>query len=65
MLIAFVLVGMIINVEFLPCPREVNEVVHGIVKFVYVNDVSCNWVDEPPDFVVSTLVNDVTILPNQ
>lgn len=33
-----------------------------LAKFAYDNDASCSWVDEPPDFLVNTPVNGVTVL---
>ena len=33
--------------------------------FFYYSNPSCKWVDEPPDFLVNAIANDVTILPIQ
>lgn len=57
--------GMIGSVDFLHCIRKANEVAHVLAKFAYDNKLACNWVDEPPDFLIATLTNNVTILPNQ
>jgi ribonuclease HI len=50
------------NVSFSFCPREANQVAHEIAKFGYIHNQNCNWVDEPPSFILDRLVNDVTIL---
>jgi ribonuclease HI len=50
------------DVEFKACPREVNQVAHEIAKFSFNNKSTCNWVDEPPSFLVDKLINDVTIM---
>ena len=61
----FIMAGMIGSVHYLHCVREVNEVAHSLVKFAFDNNVSCNWVDEPPNFLVFALANNVIIMPNQ
>jgi ribonuclease HI len=53
---------MIGNVKFKSCPREANQVAHQIAKFSFLNNQTCNWVDEPPSFILDRLVNDVTVL---
>jgi hypothetical protein len=50
------------KVSFIYCPREANKVAHELVKFSYLNNQSCNRVDEPPRFLLDFLINDVTIL---
>jgi ribonuclease HI len=50
------------NVSFSFCPREANQAAHEIAKFGYIHNQSCNWVDEPPSFILDRLVNDVTVL---
>ena len=47
------------------CVRETNEVAHSLAKYAYDSNSSCKWVDEPPDFLVNAIANDVTILPMQ
>ena len=54
----FIIAGMIGNVEFTHCRWEANEAAHNLAKFSYENNVSCNWVDEPPDFLINSLVNE-------
>ena len=61
----FILAGMIGSVEFMHCVRETNEVAHSLAKYAYDSNSSCKWVDEPPDFLVNAIANDVTILTIQ
>jgi hypothetical protein len=44
------------------CPREANRVAHELDRFCFSNCSSCNWVDEPPRFLLESLLNDVTVL---
>ena len=41
--------------------REANTVAHEIAREAMASKLSCNWVDEPPSFILEGLVNDVTI----
>jgi hypothetical protein len=50
------------TVSFKLCPREANQVAHEIARFCFSNNISCNWVDEPPSFLFDSLTNDVTVL---
>jgi hypothetical protein len=50
------------SIGFKFCPREANQVSHEIAKFCFLNALSCNWVDEPPRFLLDRLLNDVTIV---
>jgi ribonuclease HI len=54
--------SMIGNVEFTHCGRDINSVAHEIARECSVSQISCNWVDEPPSFLLQTLLDDVTIL---
>jgi ribonuclease HI len=49
------------TVSFKFCPREANQVAHEIAKFCFLNALNCNWVDDPPSFLLDRLLNDVTI----
>ena len=53
-------VAAIGKVEFKPCPREANQT--ALPRFRFLNYLSCNWVEEPPGFLLNKLVNDVTIV---
>jgi hypothetical protein len=50
------------SVRFCHCPREANQVAHEIAKFSSVNNLSCNWVYEPPSFILDRIVDDVIVL---
>lgn len=52
-------VASIGTVFFKHCPREANGVAHDLAKHSFSNRTSCNWVDEPPGFLLDTLLNDV------
>jgi hypothetical protein len=47
-------------VVFNQCPREANKVPHELAKECFQIQVYCNWVNEPPSFLVNQLINDVT-----
>jgi hypothetical protein len=48
------------HVVFNQCPREANKVPHELAKECFQIQVYCNWVNEPPSFLVNQLINDVT-----
>jgi ribonuclease HI len=56
------MVAVIGSVSFSHCPREANEVADELASFSFLNKLSCNWVDEPPSFILNSIVNDATIL---
>jgi ribonuclease HI len=47
------------------CNREANCVAHELASVAMQSKLSCNWVDEPPSFILGALVNDVTIIQDQ
>ena len=53
---------MIGKVKFKHCPRSANGVAHELARKCYVSNFSCNWVDEPPSFILDKLIDDVTIV---
>ncbi|XP_051221615.1 uncharacterized protein [Lolium perenne] len=55
------LMALIGSVQVQHCPREANGAAHALAKFCSSDKNSCNWVDEPPSFLLDVLVNDVTI----
>jgi ribonuclease HI len=55
-------VGIIGKVEFKFCPREMNNVAHTIARSCFNSKADCNWLDEPPSFLLQPLLDDVTIL---
>jgi ribonuclease HI len=56
------LASLVGNVTFQHCPREANEVAHELAMECFSSKISCNWVDEPPSFILCKLLNDVTVL---
>jgi hypothetical protein len=53
-----------VSVEF--CNREANQVAaHELARDAYTSSISCNWVHEPPRFIISKLANDVILLSDQ
>jgi hypothetical protein len=42
--------------------REANKVAHLLARESFSRKILCNWVDEPPDFILDELLNDVTEL---
>jgi ribonuclease HI len=50
------------KVQFKFCMREANGVAHELARFCFSSKSSCNWVDEPPRFLIDMLVKDVTKL---
>jgi ribonuclease HI len=50
------------EVSFKHCPREANGVAHELARVAFESSSSGFWEGEPPNFIVSHLVNDVTIL---
>ena len=44
---------------------EFNKVAHEIARVAIQSKLSCNWVDEPPSFILASLVNDVMLFEDQ
>jgi hypothetical protein len=55
-------IAMTEKVEFQHCSREANIAVHVIATHSFNLKLSCNWIDEPPSFLLQTLMDDVTII---
>jgi ribonuclease HI len=49
------------KLEFKHIPREANLVAHEIARSCFVIKVNCTWDDDPPSFLLSSLINDVTM----
>ena len=47
------------GVIFKHCPREANKAAHEIAKECFLNNISCNWDDKPPSFLLNSIINDV------
>jgi ribonuclease HI len=54
------LAALLDQVSFKHCPREANEVAHEIASNSFLTRSSYNWVDEPPNFIICKLINNVT-----
>jgi hypothetical protein len=52
------------HVIFEHCNREVNIVVHFLVVRLE-GDQTCVWTGDPPDFIISSSINDVTLFEHQ
>jgi ribonuclease HI len=50
------------EVSFKHCPREANEAADEVARVCCASKISCNWVDNPPSFLLEKLINDVTVL---
>ena len=50
------------SVTYRHCIREANKAVHEVARVCFHNKDSCNWVDEPPSFLLNSLLDDVTIV---
>jgi hypothetical protein len=44
------------------CSREANQVAHNLARRAGQHRQNCTWVDEPPNFILDLVINDVTIL---
>jgi ribonuclease HI len=50
-----------VDVIFEHCPREANNAAHVLAREAVVNPHV--WVDDPPDFLVDVIANDVSVFP--
>jgi hypothetical protein len=44
------------------CSREANQVAHNLARRARQHRQNCTWVDDPPNFILDLVINDVTIL---
>jgi hypothetical protein len=54
-----------VSISLEHCNREANGVAHELARVASQEKMTCNWVTEPPSFILGALVNDVTVLQNQ
>ena len=40
-------------------------VAHGLARQAFISKTSCTWFDETPDFILSVVARDVTVLYDQ
>ena len=52
------------KIEFVYNCHEANTVAHEIARYARSSDEQV-WLDEPPDFLVPFLLNDVTLVMNE
>jgi ribonuclease HI len=50
------------RVKFKHCFREANSVAHELARHGLSTRSTCTWVDEPPSFLLPSILNDVTIM---
>jgi hypothetical protein len=50
------------RVKFKHCFREANSVAHELARHGLSTKSTCTWVDEPPSFLLPSILNDVTIM---
>ena len=50
------------KVKFKHCPRLANGVAHDLAKHSFCNRISESWINEPPGWLISTLIDDVTVI---
>jgi hypothetical protein len=41
---------------------EANQVAHNLTRRAKQHRQNCTWIDEPPNFILDLVINDVTIL---
>jgi ribonuclease HI len=54
------LASTIDSVEYRYVPREANMTAHEIARQGFIDKINCNWDDDPPSFLLSFLIHDVT-----
>jgi len=45
--------------------REANMIAHGLARQAFISKTSCTWLDETPDFILSAVARDLTVLHDQ
>ena len=49
------------RVKFRHIPRKANSVAHEIASYSFCNQNSVSWINEPPGWLMRTLINDVMV----
>jgi hypothetical protein len=44
--------------------RKANKMVHELSRMCFIDKINCNWDNEPLAFLLSSLINDVTVINN-
>ena len=50
------------KVIFKHCIRSCNQAAHVLANFSFCNKLNLSWLNEPPDVIVSKLMDDVSVL---
>ena len=45
-----------VSCSFDHCNRDINRVAHELARVAMESNLNCNWVDEPPRFILEHLV---------
>jgi hypothetical protein len=53
------------EVSFHHCPKNANQVAHELAKFAYSSKETHVWDGDPPDFILSYGIRDVSLLSVQ
>jgi ribonuclease HI len=51
----------VMNIQFMHCNREANQVAHELARFAFSSKDILSWVDESPDFILPFVLRDVTL----
>jgi hypothetical protein len=54
--------GQMIEVHFHHCPRNANQVAQELMKFSYSSKDTHVWDCDPPDFISTHVIRDITLL---
>ena len=49
------------KVKFKHCSRMANGAAHEVAKYSFCNENSVSWINDPPGWLISTLVDDVKV----
>jgi ribonuclease HI len=61
----FMKASTINGISFHHCPREENKVAHEIARNAYSTKEFLSWDGDPPGFIKTFVINDVTLLSNE
>jgi hypothetical protein len=52
-----------VGIVFEHCPREANKAAHTLASEAE-ETFPCVWKEDPPDFIIDVIANDVSVFPN-
>jgi ribonuclease HI len=61
----FMKVGATKDISFQHCFMDANKVSHNLARNVYRSKCNLVWDEDPPDFILADVINDVTLLASQ